>query len=129
MTPKKTQEKSTGAKTQLEQRFADAGLPAEEVMSATEDDRFGGQVEIPSREAQIKVQAINDDHLLFTFVSDHGMSVNNYTISYEQIMAILEGMEPWLVNRTQQVKEEIAPDLSVVVRDTRLVGPDGRPLS
>lgn len=78
---------------------------------------------IPSREAQIKVQAINDDHLLFTFAADNGMSVNNYTISYDQIMAILEGMEPWLT--MERVPKS---DLTVVQNDTTLVGPDGRPL-
>ena len=120
VTPKKD-------KTELEQRFADAGLPAEE-LTATEDDKFGGEVQIPAREAQIKVQAINDDHLLFTFVADNGMSVNNYTLSYDQIFAILEGMEPWLTNHVQRMKEE-TPDLAVVRRDTTLVGPDGRPLA
>src|ERR1700722_14712020 len=90
VTPKKE-------KTDLEQRFADAGVDATEV-TATEDDQFGSMdVRIPVREAQIKVQAINDDHLLWTFAADNGMSVNNYTISFDQIMAILEGVEPWLV--------------------------------
>lgn len=118
-TPKKAPSAST--KTDLEQRFADAGLPAEEV--AQEEPQFGGQIQIPAREAQIKVQAINDDALLFTFVADNGMSVNNYTITYDQIMVLLEGMEPWIT-----MDRGPKPDLYVAQKDTTLVGPDGRKL-
>lgn len=114
VTPKKE-------KTELEQRFFDAGLDGQEISSAPDQ-----QMQIPAREAQIKVQAINDDHLLFTFAADQGMSVNNYTISYDQIMAVLEGMEPWLtMERDRGTKES---NLDVVKRDTTLVGSDGRPL-
>ena len=83
--------------------------------------------QVPARGAELNVRAINLDFLLVQLVSDNGMSVEAYTIGYDQWVALRDAVEPWAALERPD-KEDEAPEAESANPIPRLVGPTGEAL-
>lgn len=93
----------------------------------TEEQEEPQVPQIPARPCQIRVVAINDDYILMTVTADMAMSVNNYTVGYEQWEEIYQGVEPW--RTMERTPPETESGLTVVTQSKALVGPNGQPIA
>ena len=76
--------------------------------------------QIPIRSADIQVRSINLEAIMLTFISNQGMSVENYTVEVDQWRTIVENTQPWL-DLPREASEAVNPI-------PRLVGPTGATL-
>lgn len=82
---------------------------------------------IPSRDVELNVRAINLDWLLVQVLADNGMSVEAYTVSYDQWVKLVEAVDPW-VQLERPTKEDEAAEGESENPIPRLVSSTGETL-
>lgn len=86
-------------------------------------------VQVPIRQAQIRIRALNDDVTILSIQSEEGMSIQGWTVDVEQWREIVygtegdEGIKAW-VDKERPEKLVETPDLTVVEKPG-LILPDG----